>query len=140
MRRFFCLLTVLAVAACGGDSTGPKGSLPGSYNLVTVAGQKVPLVVFQDASGKLELLSGSFVIDGTNTFTETVILKATDAAGTVIAPAEPIACPGTYTRSGNTLTLIETQSDSCGGNWTATWDGRNSVSVDYDGAVAIYKR
>lgn len=141
MRRFLCLLTVVAatVTGCGGDSTGPKGSLPGSYNLVTIAGQNLPLV-FQDASGKLELLSGSFVIDGANTFTETVVLRLSDPSGTVISPAAPVACSGTYTRTGNSLTLIETETEDCGGTWTATWDGRNSVSVDYDGAIAVYRR
>lgn len=139
MRRFFLFLSVLGLAACGGDSTGPRGSLAGSYNLVTIAGQNLPLV-FQDATGKLELLSGSFVIDGTNTFTETIVLRVSDASGTVILPAAPVACSGTYTRSGNTLTLLETETDQCGGTWTGTWDGRNSVSVDYDGAIAVYKR
>lgn len=139
MRRFLCLLAVLATAACGGDSTGPKGSLAGSYNLQTVAGQKLPLVI-QDATGKLELLSGSFVIDGTNTFTETVVVRLSDASGTVISPATPVACAGTYTRSGNNLTLLETETEECGGTWTGTWDGRNSVTVNYAGAIAIYKR
>jgi hypothetical protein len=139
MRRFFSLLTVLALAACGGDSTGPKGTLAGSYSLVTIAGQNLPLV-YQDASGKLELLSGSFVIDGTNTFTETIVLRLSDASGNVISPATPVACSGTYTRSGNSLTLIETETDECGGTWTGTWDGRNSVSVNYDGAIAVYRR
>ena len=142
MRRSFCtlLLALAALTACGGDSgNDPKASLPGSYALSTIDSRTVPLVIFQDAEYKLELLSGSLVLGGNGTFTESVRLRETDANGT----QEPvIPCNGTYTQSGNTLVLTETDTgtEDCGGNFSATWDGRNTVTVDYYGTIAVYKR
>jgi hypothetical protein len=142
MRRSFCslMLAIAALTACGGDGgSDPKVSLPGSYALSTVDSRAVPLVVIQDPDYKLEILSGSLVVGGNGTFTESLRIRETDANGTL---ETLIPCNGTYTQSGNTLVLTESESgtEDCGGNFSATWDGRNTVSVDYFGTVAVYKR
>lgn len=139
-RSLSALLLVAAVslAGCGGDGgTGPTASLPGTYTLSTVNASALPLVVYQDADYKLEIVGGSFVIAGNGTYTETVRARETDSSGAV---ETPIACPGTYTRSGNTLTLTEPETDACGGTYSGTWDGHDALSVDYGGVVAVYKR
>jgi hypothetical protein len=141
MRRSLVSLLFLAVtaSACGGDSgTGPKATLPGSYNMTTVNTNPVPVIVYQDATYKLELVSGTFVVADNGTYTESVVIRETDSTGPLVTP---IACPGTYTRSGNTLSLTEPESDNCGGTYTGTWDGKSTVTVDYGGGLLVaYKR
>ena len=140
MRRSFCslMLAFAAVTACGGGDGGndPKVSLPGTYNLSTVDGQGLPYILFQDATLKVEAKNGTFTITGSGTYTENVTLRFTDANGVDEVPS---ICSGTYTTSGNNLTITETETDLCGGSWTATWDGRNTISIDY-GVTVVYKR
>jgi hypothetical protein len=140
MRRSFgsLVLVLAALTACGGDSgSGPKESLPGIYALSTVDSRAVPAVLYQDTEYKLELLSGSLVFGAAGTFTESVRIRETDATGVL---ETPISCNGTYVQSGNALTLTEPETIDCGGTYSATWDGRNTVTVDYVGVVAVYKR
>jgi hypothetical protein len=139
MRRLIPTLLFLAAAitACGGDSTGPNGSLPGTYNLQTVDTRPVPVVLFEDADYKLEITSGSFAITSGSSFTESLIIKETDSSGSL---STPVTCTGTYTRSGNTLVLTEPETDDCGGTYDAAWNGGNQLTVDYGGLVAVYRR
>jgi hypothetical protein len=141
MRRSFysLILAFAALTACGGDGGGgndPQVSLPGTYSLSTVDGQAVPYILFQDATLKLEAKNGTFTITGSGTYTENITLRFTDANGVEEIPA---ICSGTYTKSGNNLTITETETDVCGGSWTATWDGRNTITIDY-GLLVVYKR
>jgi hypothetical protein len=140
MRRSFCsfVLVLAALTACGGDGgSDPKVSLPGTYNLSTVDGHIVPYILFEDATLKVEAVRGTFTITGSGTYTENVTIRFTDSTGPEEVPA---ICSGTYTQTGNSLTLTETQSDDCsGGNWGATWDGRNKITVNY-GLQVVYTR
>jgi len=141
MRRSFCslMLAFAALTACGGGDGGndPKVSLAGTYNLSTVDGHTVPYILYQDAELKVEAKNGTFTITGSGTYTENVTLRFTDANGVEEIPA---ICSGTYVSTGNSLTLTETESDDCsGGNWGATWDGRNTITVNY-GLQVVYKR
>lgn len=139
-RRFLASLAFLiaTLTGCGGDGgTGPNASLPGTYTLSTIAALPLPFLVYEEQGYKVELIGGSFVVGGSGTFTETLIARETDSRGTLVTPVQ---CPGTYTRSGNTLSLIEPETDECGGSFTATWNGRNQLDVDYFGVVAVYKR
>ena len=139
MRRSLCslALALAALTACGGDGgSDPKVSLAGTYNLSTVDGQTLPYLLGQDATLKVEAVRGTFTI-GSGTNTENVTIRFTDASGTEDVAA---ICAGTYTNTGNALTLTETASDDCsGGNWGATWDGRNTITVNY-GLQVVYKR
>ena len=139
MRRSLCslMLALAALTACGGDGgTDPKVALAGAYGLSTVDGHAVPYTLYQDADLKVEAVRGTFTI-GNGTYTENVTIRFTDSSGPEEVPA---ICSGTYTNTGNSLTLTETPSDDCsGGNWGATWDGRNKITVNY-GLQVVYTR
>jgi hypothetical protein len=139
MRRSLCslALALAALTACGGDGgTDPKVSLAGAYNLSTVDGHIVPYILYEDTDVKVEAVRGTFTI-GSGTYTENVTIRFTDSSGPEEVPA---ICSGTYTNTGNSLTLTETPSDDCsGGNWGATWDGRNKITVNY-GLQVVYTR
>lgn len=139
MRRSLgsLVLALAALTACGGDGgTDPKVSLAGAYGLSTVDGHTVPYTLFEDTQLKVEVLRGTFTITDNGTYTENVTLRFTDPTGVEEAPA---VCSGTYTKSGNSLTLTETETADCGGSWGATWDGRNTITVNY-GLQVVYKR
>jgi hypothetical protein len=139
MRRLLCslVLAAAAVTACGGDgSNDPKASLAGVYNLSTVDGHGLPYILYDDGTLKAEALRGTFTITGNGTYTENIALRLTDSG---VAQEVPAVCSGTYTKSGNNLALTETETDDCGGSWTAVWDGRNTITVDY-GRPVVYKR
>ena len=139
MRRSLCslALALAALTACGGDGgTDPKVALAGAYSLSTVDGQTVPYTLYQDTDLKVEVVRGTFTIAENGAYTENVTLRFTDASGVDEAPA---ICSGTYTKSGNSLTLTENETASCGGSWDATWDGRNTITVNY-GLQVVYKR
>lgn len=109
MRRLIALFAFLAVAACGGDSAtnSLSSSIAGTYTLRSVNGAVLPYVEVVD-NFKLELLSqtltltegGSFNTQGTIRTTVNTQVSTTNFSDT-----------GTYTRSGNALTL-RTTSDS----------------------------
>jgi hypothetical protein len=139
MRRSLCslVLALAALTACGGDSgSNPKVSLAGAYSLSTVDGNVLPYILYQDETLKAEVLRGTFTITGSGTYTENVTIRFTDSGGVEEAPA---ICSGTYTQTGNSLTLTETETADCGGSWGATWDGRNTITVNY-GLQVVYKR
>jgi hypothetical protein len=66
MRRFAALTLVLAIAACGGDSTSPTVSLTGTYSLRTVNGSQLP-VTFSDGT---TLVSDMLTLSADGTFSD----------------------------------------------------------------------
>src|SRR5687767_4985621 len=102
MRKFFAvaMMSVLALPACS-DSSGPggNGDVAGTYTLRTVNGSNVPFTILQVGSTyRLEILSGSVVINSNGTYTETASLRETN--GTVVT-TEQQNSNGTWTRVNN---------------------------------------
>ena len=130
MRRLACTLLLIAAAACGSDkSTAPK-RVEGVYTLKTIGGNTPPTVIYDDPanSERIELLKSVLTISTGGTFSNAWSFRVTDH-GTV-APYDE-TCTGTFTRSGNTITLTETDNGSlCGGSaYDATWDGNNTITA-----------
>lgn len=102
MRKLLAIL-ILVLAACGGDSTGPAfTALDGTFELQTVAGDSLPVILVQIEQDKQELTAASidFAPDGTLAFTattrETVRGAVRFETGTDI---------GTYSGTAEALTL-----------------------------------
>jgi hypothetical protein len=113
MRRFLVLATTALLAsglltACGDDSTEPT-SIFGTYNLVTVNGEEVPVEIqgFEITAGWIRLDS-----DSTYTISMTVDGAIPDPGdGTFTVDGSSIEFSGDYigngTISGNTLTIVD---------------------------------
>lgn len=138
MRAAIALLALVAVVGCGKDSSGPK-TLPGTYPLRSVDGRNLPAMVLQSPGYSLEVTDGTITLNANGTFTDSYSFRENDG-GTVTNVTIP--CAGTWSQSGNSITLEETASGNCGETGTATWDGNSTLTINWAGlgAAVVHRR
>lgn len=139
MRTAVASLALVAlVAGCGGDSNSPR-SIPGTYNLETVGGAPPPTVIYSEPNYSISVLDGEVLIRNNGTFRDIYKLEENDAGA---VRSQDFICEGTYTRSGNSITLQEEITSGCGENGDATWDGNNTLSIDWSfiPGTAVHRR
>jgi hypothetical protein len=130
--------TALAAGACS-DSNAPTKSFVGSYALISVNGETLPLSIIDQPSLRVTLESGSLLLSANNTFTETVTLGG--VVDGVTQPPEQLSCSGTYTRSGDKFTLTAPASESCSGDTlNGTLDGTTLTFTDDTGETLVFRR
>jgi hypothetical protein len=129
---------VVAATACGGDSTGTKDNVNGTYTLRSAANHTLPAIIFQNqvsvqgqpADLTITVNSGSVTLNSNGTFTGTMNLRldVVTAGGSQTQTGDnPIA--GTYTQSGGTITFHPT--DQSIATFTAQYSsGTLSGSID----------
>ena len=111
---------VVSTSACGKDDKNPIGNnntTVGTYALDKVDGGALPITVFHDdvdvdgelINLKIEVTAGSMTLSANNTFTGSMALRLTVPG----APAQTETAPvsGTYTVSGNTITLTSSDEE-----------------------------
>jgi hypothetical protein len=115
VRRIATVATIaIAATACGGsdkkDSTGPDGSIAGTYTLREAASSALPASIF---AGQIDLgdgvpldvvisvRSGSIRLEADGSFTGTMALDIEFEDGTLDAASLPVS--GEYSRQGNTI-------------------------------------
>ena len=114
MIRSVCLtLLMLGLAACSSDDGGTTGpeetSFAGVYSLVSVDGDPIPILIFEDASEKSECTGGTLTLtDGADVYSGTFTLKflfrfERKVEGTVHNNEQDI--DGTWRRQGSSLTF-----------------------------------
>ncbi len=132
MRRFL-LAIVLAFAAACGDSSGPDAGHRGEYTLRSFDGDPLPATLFEDAQDYIRIDSGSLSLDADGSFTivSTLSYRIEGDAG-----SETGALVGTYTRSGSTIVLTDTDGEV----FTATYDGANQLTITDEGSVLVYRK
>ena len=127
--------TAVATAACGGDSsTGPSSSVAGSYALQTVNSQSLPFVIQDDVTGKVEILSDSYSVTANGAYTNQTVVRTTLNGA---ASTQSISSSGTYTRSGNSITLTDSSDPT--DKVTATVSA-SAMTISVDGFVLVYQR
>jgi hypothetical protein len=132
MRRVALILAAvlpLTLAACG-DSTGP-GRLIGTYNLQSINDDPIPISV---GFGQ-QLIAGWVRIEDDDSFSASHTYRFTSQTGSTTTSSTEFS--GTYTRSGNNLTLTFPNPDGDGtAVVSATWDGdrRLTVNDNFSGA------
>jgi hypothetical protein len=128
--RTICISFALALlAGCSDNSTSPK-TIDGTYTLTSIAGGGLPAIIDSETDYTLEITAGSVTLNTNGTFTDTYTLRENDA-GTVTTTTIP--CTGSWLQTGNDLSLVETVTDDCGDTGSGTWDGSNSVTIDWAG-------
>jgi hypothetical protein len=128
MRRLAFTLLLVVAAGCGSDkSTAPK-RVEGTYTLKTISGSTPPVIIYDDVANnqRIEVLSSTLTINSGGTFSSPWSFRVTDNGA--VSPYDE-TCTGSFTRSGNTLSLTETDNGAfCGGTFDATWDGNNTIT------------
>lgn len=141
IRTLFVLAAVAILPACS-DSTGPNRTVTGNYTLISVNGLLVPVVFSAEQFFTLRITAGTLTVNSNNTFTASATYEQTLNVGGV-KTTDTVTCTGTYAMSGNTITFTEANSTNanCGGVYTGTWDGENTLTVDFDvGVQALFEK
>ena len=137
----FILAAVAIMPACS-DSTGPNRAVTGSYTLISINGVLMPVVFSVDQFFTLRITAGSLTLSSNNTFTASATYEQTPAGGGA-KTTDTQTCAGTYAMNGNTITFTEGTgtSGNCGGVYTGTWDGENSLTVELEAGVqALFEK
>jgi hypothetical protein len=128
MRRLLvlamALTTTLTAVGCS-DSTGPAGSLAGTYSLRSVNGSQPPVTIISGGGYSLEVLSGNIVLDAQGNYTGTVRYRETEPGLQPVQYDDTII--GYWTLSGNELTLTDSQT---GDKYFATVSGSQITLSD----------
>jgi hypothetical protein len=127
---------VLAVALAGcSDSTGPDtDDLVGSYDLITIDGASLPVIVDQIGEDKAEITMGTVTLDEDGTFGDVTELRITEGG---VVTTEVVSTQGTWTVSGSTVTFVPNDGS---GNYTMTWDGQLRLTQLFQGFTLVYDK
>ncbi len=132
-RSLVCAGTIaaLALAACGGDASGPNVSKTpeGSYNISTVNGKTLPAAIFSEPDFKLEVTSGSLVLtsDGKYSTVTTTRQTVPDNVSTFVD-----STAGTWVLTGSQVQFTDGQD---GSKVSATWGNGQLTFSETDGGV-----
>jgi len=140
-RSLFFLAALAVLPACG-DSTGPNRTVTGNYSLISVNGVLVPVTFSVEQFFTLRITAGTLTLNSDNTFSASATYEQTPAGGGP-KTTNTETCTGTYTMNGNTVTFTEATGTgaNCGGVYTGTWDGENTLTVEFDvGVQALFEK
>ena len=105
LRRIALATLVLAGACGGGDFLAPHIAASDTYTLHSFNGGALPALISADATSKVALLDDTFSFHDDGTYLERGHLQTTrDGVSTV----QTLESPGTYTRAGESVTLVST--------------------------------
>jgi hypothetical protein len=130
MQRLLSTTLIAALALLVGceSALGPDSSEVGTYLLRTVDGHTLPAPFFS-----VEVLSASIELNADGSFRTRNTIQGKDSLGEIVKQNDSDA--GTYTRTGNTVTLTST----LGHITVATYAGP-TLTVDEKSVVMIYHR
>jgi hypothetical protein len=125
---------VVALAACS-DSTGPDtDDLVGSYDLITIDGASLPVIVDQIGEDKAEITMGTVTLDEDGTFGDATELRITEGG---VVTTEVQSTQGTWTVSGSTVSFVPNDGS---GNYSMTWNGQLRLTQVFQGFTLVYEK
>ncbi|MEO6527665.1 MAG: hypothetical protein ABIP93_13625 [Gemmatimonadaceae bacterium] len=138
----FTAFLVMAVAACGGDtSTSPDVQVPttpvGSYSLSTVNGKSVPVTMFADTAFTEVLASASLALTTDGKYVAAITTNET-VAGYLSVYVDTLS--GTWTRQGSTPAIVFTSSDASVPAVNGTWSGNTISLLDANALAWVFTR
>ena len=127
---------VIAVALAGcSDSTGPDtDDLVGTYDLISIDGASLPVIVEQIGEDKAEITMGTVTLDEDGTFGDVTGLRITEGG---VVTTEVASTQGTWTVSGSTVTFVPNDGS---GNYTMTWNGQLRLTQLFQGFTLVYDK
>jgi len=125
---------VVALAACS-DSTGPDtDDLVGSYDLITIDGASLPVIVDQIGEDKAEITMGTVTLDEDGTFGDATELRITEGG---VVTTEVQSTQGTWTVSGSIVSFVPNDGS---GNYSMTWNGQLRLTQVFQGFTLVYEK
>jgi hypothetical protein len=126
-------LATATLAGCKDDPVDPMVQVSGTYTLQTVNGSALPVIVYQDAEERDELLAGTLIMQSNGTWTETFTVRTTflETGGTSTTTE---ADAGTYTVDGNTINFT-----SNGFNYIGSRSG-NQITYSLFGFTLVWQK
>lgn len=135
MRRLLLVVGAVSLLGCGGgDSTGPGGSIVGSYSLRTVDGNNLPWRFLVIGNDWAEITGGSGNVNSGGTYNITFNYRVMESGQTSTFSE---TSTGTYVQNGNAVTFTD-QSDGTIASGTVT--GSQISLTDEDGFVYVFRR
>ena len=134
MKRLLSLALFAALAASAvscSDSTGPGDSLAGTYTLRSINGVTPPVVTYQDASVREEVVSGQILLDAAGNYQGTTRYRDT-YTGSQPQLVDDVTT-GYWTLSGNQIAL--TDQDYPNDPFYGTVSGNTITLVDNSGGI-----
>lgn len=125
MKRFLFLCAMIGALGCGG-STEPT-TVAGTYTLQTINGARPPVVIYASGGTTISVTSGTITIRSDGTFSLSRVEHFVPCPG--CGSDSPSVEDGTYTQSGNDLTL--TYSSCCNVYmYPTSWSGNTLTLTD----------
>jgi len=132
LRRIALTALVLASACGGGDFLAPRIAASDTYTLHSFNGGALPALISADAGSKVVLLDDSFAFHEGGTYLERGHLQTTrDGVSTV----QTLESPGTYTRSGERVTLV-----SNSGTITGSFTDDTTLTIVAGANTLVFRR
>lgn len=132
------LVAALALLAGCSDSNAPTTSHVGIYALTSLNSHALPATVFDNGVYRFDVTTGSLDLAQNNTFVESVTIVEYESG--VASPPTAMVCTGSYSRSGNTITLTANTTDLCDGSITATLSGSTLTIRDPFYGEAVFRK
>lgn len=133
--RAVLIMTVAVLAACGDSSSEPRidTSHHGTFTLRTVNEAPPPVTVYQDANGRIQVVSGAVTLNSDGTFVDRTDWRIVSGTQTF---TETDITAGTYERSGGTIQLRSTEGEV----YSASFSGENTLTRTIEGFVVVYRK
>ena len=137
-RLAFLVASIVAIAACGGDSsTGPAATVTGSYSLKTVNGKPLPITMTDSSQGivfQVTIMDPyTLTMNADRTFRAIATARVSDGSTSQV---EVDTISGTYTVSGQQLTLVQAGSSPV----PAQWNGSDTITLTDATDVLVFKK
>lgn len=105
LRAALALLASSALAACGDDPVDPTEAIQGTWELVELNGEGLPVSVFQSSSEEVFITGGSLTLRAGQSHTAVTI--AEQWVGGELEQESEFSVNGSYSVSGDSITLVE---------------------------------
>lgn len=136
MKRALLLVAALGLAACAQDLISPDERIAGTYQLISIDGDSLPITLRND-SVRVEFVSAELLMGLNGVYREIDSFRTT--RGTAITTqVDTFTATWAFT-STNTLSLT-TQTPSGAVTYGGLWDGTRTVIFDIEGLDWVFRR
>ena len=137
LRKTLLACGVLLAPACN-DSTGPDNfeALVGTWVLISIDGDPLPVVVDQDGEDTAEITAGVVELDDSRLFSDDTSVRFTIGG---VVTTEVQAGTGTWglDNDGNTVIFDPTDGSA---EYIMEWDGGITLTQNFDGFILVYQK